>query len=65
MSVWENEASVEAWRNQLPHRMAQAAGREGIFASYTITVAGVSRTYTMDERAQAPADSNAHWAQAE
>lgn len=32
-------------------------GRAEIFASYRLRIAGVIRDYTMDARAQAPADS--------
>ena len=39
------------------HREAQAKGRGGIFASYRLRVAGVTRDYTMSDRAQAPGDS--------
>jgi hypothetical protein len=39
------------------HREAQKKGRGGIFASYRLRIAGVIRDYSMDARAQAPADS--------
>ena len=48
---------MRKWRNVQRHREAQKKGRAGIFASYRLRIASVSRDYTMDEREQAPADS--------
>jgi len=48
---------VRRWRNVEKHREAQTSGRGGIFERYRLRVAQVTRDYTMDERAQAPADS--------
>jgi heme-degrading monooxygenase HmoA len=57
LSFWRDEKAVSKWRNLQRHREAQAKGRAGIFASYRLRIAQVVRDYTMDERAQAPADS--------
>ncbi len=58
LSFWESEEAVRNWRNQEPHRAAQAAGRGGLFAGYRLRVAAVLRDYTQDaRREQAPADS--------
>jgi len=57
LQFWRDEASVAKWRNVQKHREAQKRGRGGIFASYRLRIAGVTRDYSMDERAQAPADS--------
>ena len=57
LQFWRDEASVARWRNLQKHREAQKKGRGGIFASYRLRIAGVSRDYTMDGRTQAPADS--------
>jgi heme-degrading monooxygenase HmoA len=57
ISFWRDEAAVAAWRNVEGHRMAQARGRDGIFADYRIRVANVMRDYSMNSRAEAPADS--------
>jgi heme-degrading monooxygenase HmoA len=57
LQFWRDEASVAKWRNLQKHREAQKQGRGGIFASYRLRIAGVLRDYTMDARAQAPADS--------
>ena len=58
MSIWENEDCVSKWRNLTAHRMAQSHGRMNDFADYKITVVTPVRTYTMVDRAEAPADSN-------
>jgi heme-degrading monooxygenase HmoA len=57
LQFWRDDESVRKWRNVQKHRAAQAKGRGGIFASYRLRIAEVVRDYTMDERAQAPADS--------
>jgi heme-degrading monooxygenase HmoA len=60
LSFWESEKAVAQWRNQEEHRKGQKAGHDGLFKDYKISVARVIRTYTLNERAQAPADSNAY-----
>jgi heme-degrading monooxygenase HmoA len=57
LQFWRDEESVRKWRNLQKHREAQKKGRAGIFKSYRLRIAQVLRDYTMDERAQAPADS--------
>lgn len=57
LSFWRDEAAVEAWRNLEAHRVAQAAGRGGVFQDYRLRVAHVLRDYGLAERAQAPSDS--------
>lgn len=57
LQFWRDEESVRKWRNVQKHREAQKKGRGGIFASYRLRIAQVSRDYTMDERREAPADS--------
>jgi heme-degrading monooxygenase HmoA len=57
LQFWRDEESVRKWRNLQRHREVQAKGRAGIFESYRLRIAGVLRDYTMDDRAQAPADS--------
>jgi len=57
LQFWRDEESVAKWRNVQLHREAQKLGRGGIFASYRLRIAGVIRDYSMDGRAQAPADS--------
>lgn len=59
LSFWRDEAAVAAWRNTLRHRIAQAAGRDGVFRDYRLRVAQVIRDYGMTDRDQAPADSRA------
>jgi heme-degrading monooxygenase HmoA len=59
LSFFRDEAAVMAWRNTVEHRMAQQAGRGGVFAGYRLRVASVLRDYGLTERAEAPADSRA------
>ena len=57
LSFWRDEESVARWRNVEQHRMAQAAGRQRIFADYRLRVAHVLRDYSARDRDQAPCDS--------
>jgi heme-degrading monooxygenase HmoA len=57
LQFWRDAECVRKWRNLQKHREAQKKGRGGIFKSYRLRIAEVLRDYTMDERAQAPADS--------
>lgn len=60
LSFWEDEKSIEIWRNMFEHRMAQDKGNSSIFEDYRIRVAKVERDYTKTNREQAPKDSNEH-----
>jgi heme-degrading monooxygenase HmoA len=57
LSFWRDEAAVAVWRNHRPHRLAQAAGRGGIFADYRLRVVSVIRDYGPRDRAEAPEDA--------
>jgi heme-degrading monooxygenase HmoA len=57
LSFWKDEESIAAWRNAALHRMAQQAGRKAVFDDYRLRVATVLRDYGMNERTQAPHDS--------
>lgn len=57
LSYWRDEEAVKRWRQFEGHRLAQARGRNGVFADYRLRVASVLRDYGMSERDQAPADS--------
>jgi heme-degrading monooxygenase HmoA len=57
LSYWRDEEAVKRWRQFEAHRLAQARGRNGVFADYRLRVASVLRDYGMSERAEAPADS--------
>jgi heme-degrading monooxygenase HmoA len=57
LSFWRDAEAVAAWRQVDPHRAAQTAGRDHVFANYRLRVADVLRDYGMDERDQAPLDS--------
>lgn len=57
LSFWEDDAAVAAWRNNPEHRAAQMCGRAGVFRDYRIRIAGVSRDYTLTDRAEAVVES--------
>ena len=59
LSFWRDEEAVKQWRRFDGHRLAQARGRNGVFADYRLRVAGVLRDYGMSAREEAPADSRA------
>jgi heme-degrading monooxygenase HmoA len=59
LSFFRDEAAVIAWRNTEKHRLAQQAGRGGLFADYRLRIAAVMRDYGLNEREQAPVDSKA------
>jgi heme-degrading monooxygenase HmoA len=58
LSVWEDEESVKKWRNQTEHRINQEKGRNYMFERYNITVTSLIRSYSNDNRTNAPKDSN-------
>ncbi len=57
LSFWRDEQSIQQWRALEAHRLAQQQGRTSIFKDYRLRIADVSRDYGMQERQQAPADS--------
>jgi heme-degrading monooxygenase HmoA len=57
LSYWRDEEAVKRWRQLEGHRLAQARGRNGVFADYRLRVASVLRDYGMSAREEAPADS--------
>ena len=59
LSFFRDEEAVRQWRNTVPHRAAQAKGRDGVFEGYRLRIASVIRDYGMDDRAEAPTDSRA------
>ena len=58
LSFWENEDSIEDWRNLIEHRNAQKQGKNELFKSYRIRVAEVKRDYSESNRLETPQDSN-------
>ncbi|TPE52989.1 antibiotic biosynthesis monooxygenase family protein [Amaricoccus solimangrovi] len=64
LSIFRDEAALDAWRRLPSHRAAQETGRRAWFADYRLRVASVLRDYGMTDRAEAPADSKAHHAAA-
>jgi heme-degrading monooxygenase HmoA len=45
LSYWPDEASIRAWRAHPEHRLAQQAGQDRWYASYTVQVATIAREY--------------------
>jgi heme-degrading monooxygenase HmoA len=57
LSFWRDEEAVRQWRNLPEHREVQRVARQSIFQEYRIRVAHVVRDYGMNERSDAPDDS--------
>lgn len=57
LSFWRDEQAILQWRALEAHRLAQQQGRAMIFKEYRLRIADVSRDYGMQDRQQAPADS--------
>ena len=57
LSIWRDEAAVDAFRNWEAHRGVQANSRRDVFDDYRLRVAAVLRDYGMTDREQAPRDS--------
>ncbi len=49
LSYWPDEASIRAWREHPEHVVAQKAGRERWYVSYTVQVASITREYRRGE----------------
>jgi heme-degrading monooxygenase HmoA len=45
LSYWPDEASIRAWRAHPEHLLAQQAGQDRWYASYSVQVAAVTREY--------------------
>jgi heme-degrading monooxygenase HmoA len=57
LSFWRDEQAIQSWRELEAHRMAQQQGRAVIFKDYRLRIADVHRDYGMQQRAEAPLDS--------
>lgn len=57
LSIWRDEAAVDAFRRWDVHRNVQANSRKDVFLDYRLRVAAVLRDYGMTDRDQAPRDS--------
>ncbi|MBU2177847.1 MAG: antibiotic biosynthesis monooxygenase [Gammaproteobacteria bacterium] len=57
LSFWRDEQAIQSWRELEAHRMAQQQGRAVIFKDYRLRIADVNRDYGMQQRAEAPLDS--------
>jgi len=45
ISYWRDEAAIMAWKAQVDHRAAQAAGQARWYADYAVRIARVERAY--------------------
>lgn len=45
LSYWPSEEAIRAWKAHPEHVLAQKAGRERWYASYSVQVARVTRAY--------------------
>jgi len=59
LAFFRDEAAIAEWRSLEKHRIAQSAGRSGIFTDYHLRIAHVIRDYGMFDREEAPKDSQA------
>jgi heme-degrading monooxygenase HmoA len=50
LSYWPDEQSIRAWRNHPEHVLAQQAGRDRWYVSYSVQVAEVTREYRVPRR---------------
>jgi heme-degrading monooxygenase HmoA len=57
LSFFRDEDAVQAWRNTIEHRKAQALGRNEYFLDYNLRITQVLRDYGMNDREQVPEDS--------
>jgi heme-degrading monooxygenase HmoA len=48
ISYWKDEASIAKWKANLEHLVAQKLGREKWYASWSIRVARVERSYASE-----------------
>ena len=46
ISYWENESQIKEWRNNSEHLVAQGAGRDKWYKSYSVQVVEVVREYS-------------------
>lgn len=45
LSYWPSEEAIRAWKSHPEHVLAQQAGRERWYVSYSVQVAAVTREY--------------------
>lgn len=46
ISYWKDEASIQAWKSNLEHKMAQKKGKKDWYDAFEIRVAKVERAYS-------------------
>lgn len=58
LGFFRDEDAIMTWRNTPEHRKAQALGWKVYFSDYRLRIANVTRDYGIQDRVQAPEDSN-------
>lgn len=48
LSYWPTEDAIKAWKSHPEHALAQQAGRERWYESYTVQVAAITREYQVE-----------------
>ena len=46
ISLWRDEAAVKTWRENVSHQVAQAKGKDEVFAHYHIRITDIVREYS-------------------
>lgn len=50
ISYWQNDAAAKAWRDNAEHAAIREAGRNRWYASYSLHVAEIARSYDWPEQ---------------
>ncbi|MCG8696724.1 MAG: antibiotic biosynthesis monooxygenase [Bacteroidales bacterium] len=48
VSYWQDEASIQQWREHIEHRLARKKGRELWYKEFSVRIAKVERQYSFD-----------------
>jgi heme-degrading monooxygenase HmoA len=56
LSYWPDEAAIRAWRAHPEHVLAQQAGRDRWYVSYTVQIAPITRQYHQDLKGPVQSD---------
>lgn len=49
ISYWKDEESIQQWKNDAEHTLAQQWGQSGWYDSYTVQVVEIKREYSFNE----------------
>ena len=48
LSYWHDEASIQVWRGDCEHQIAQKLGIKNWYQSYSVEIAKISRSYQIE-----------------